>query len=324
MYPSKFPVYDMVALLKDYGVDHSTSGSTVTTGWVGIHCPFCAGTKRYHLGYNLEKGNWHCWRCGSHRLKDVLRAVFGARAASIASALPGYRISGEASTRGRFRRNTTPAPVTVALPGTKGVLHPRAIRYLERRNFDPDRLIEQYDIRSTDQIGSYNFRIVIPVIHMGQVVSYQGRDYTGKSSIKYKACLPTKEAFPIKNTLYGQHLVKSNAVLACEGVTDAWRLGPGAVALYGISYTTGQLLALARYDRVFVLMDKDDDVEVESEVSPGLILRSSHESDAAAKRLVSQLKSLGVEAIRVAMPRPGDPADLSDSEARALMREIIR
>ena len=45
-------------------------------GWVQTHCPFCTGGRSgWHLGFSLERGNFHCWRCGGVRFWPTLEAL---------------------------------------------------------------------------------------------------------------------------------------------------------------------------------------------------------------------------------------------------------
>jgi hypothetical protein len=90
-----------------------------------------------------------------------------------------------------------------------------------------------------------------------RLVSYQGRDYTGKQALRYKACRKEKELIHHKHILYGWDQLGDAAVIV-EGITDVWRLGFGACCPFGIKYTPSQLRLLAEKKRRYVLFDTED------------------------------------------------------------------
>jgi DNA primase len=143
--------------------------------------------------------------------------------------------------------------------------------------------------------------VIAPLIVRDRWVSYVGRDITGMSSMKYRPCPKEKEAIAHKSLLYGAHLVPDQSVLVVEGITDAWRMGPGAVALFGQKTTPKQMLALSRFERIFVMLDED--------------------AQRSADRIAANLAVLGreVEVWKIA----GDPADMAPEEADKLSREFL-
>ncbi len=136
-------------------------------------------------------------------------------------------------------------------------------RYLTDRGFDPEELEKDWGVsKGTEGIGDYKFRIIIPIYHEGELVSYQGRDITGKQKDKYKTCYDTN----IKNYLYGLDYVTNDKVIITEGVTDVWRLGKGnAVATFGINFTMKQVRLIIRpiinkrIKRVGILFDDGEE-----------------------------------------------------------------
>ena len=46
-------------------------------GWINTSCPFCTGNPGYHLGFNIDKNYFYCWRCGGHPITKTLSAVLG-------------------------------------------------------------------------------------------------------------------------------------------------------------------------------------------------------------------------------------------------------
>jgi hypothetical protein len=54
---------NLIEYLDDKNISYSTSGKNVSSGWIGISCPFC-GDSSNHLGINLESKVFSCWKCG--------------------------------------------------------------------------------------------------------------------------------------------------------------------------------------------------------------------------------------------------------------------
>ena len=128
-------------VLRQHDVHYVTEGTKVTDGWIGIRCPFCRSSD-YHLGLNLAKTYFHCWRCGSHRQVEVLEALCGVgrREAidlwrSVAPlGIPSPARDGAVQRRVSIHGYRRPTGVTALLPQHR--------RYLEGRGFDPDEIAE--------------------------------------------------------------------------------------------------------------------------------------------------------------------------------------
>ena len=145
----------------------------------------------------------------------------------------------------------------------------------------------------------------MPIRWGGRVVSFQTRDVTGRSRIKYMACPPGREAVSHKDVVYGRESGWRRAVgLGVEGVTDVWRLGPRSFATFGVQVRPRQLIRIARrFDRVVLVFDPDPAAQ------------------ARARALAPRLRAVGT---RVAIENPGDtdPGDMSDDDARHLVRQL--
>jgi DNA primase len=179
-------------------------------------------------------------------------------------------------------------------------------QYLINRNFDPDKLEKTWDLRGAGYTGDYKFRIIAPIIFKNKIVSFQGRDITGQSTLKYKTCKTSEEAIHHKHILYGIDKVKNRQAVIVEGITDVWRLGEGAVSTFGISYTEKQVLFISKYlDRAFILFDNEPTAQQK------------------AKKLAIHLTSVGVKA-EVVNIESNDPAELKQEDADYLMKYLLR
>lgn len=266
--------FDVLAFYRDYSVPYLTSGHKHTRpGWVQTHCPFCVGSQNWHLGCHQASASWVCWRCGK---KDRLRVIgrFARVGNDDALKLLGkYR--GEPIRIRQPKRRKKPIlnahTKHCPLPTGAGSIGEAHCVYLEDRGFDPDEIEHVYKIKGTGAVGHvdytdddgtrhrspFRFRIIIPVYMNGVRVSYTARDITNTSNTKYRSAPAAVEVRDIKTCLYALDLAKRDAVIVTEGAMDAWKLGPGAVAVMGVSYLPAQVRLLERFRKVFVLFDDD-------------------------------------------------------------------
>jgi DNA primase len=197
-------------------------------------------------------------------------------------------------------------PTKVELPKGCGPLKKMHMDYLRGRNYDPHQLVREWGLQGTGHLGDYKFRIIAPIYVDGRLVSYQGRDITGKSSLPYMACRKADEVIHHQHTVYGLDQTVGDSVAIVEGVTDVWRLGPGAVSVFGIEFTPPQIdLISDRFKRITILFDEDPQAVEQTNL------------------LVKKLKPLKIEVIHMVLDGVNDPAELSPEDAKRLMWEII-
>lgn len=247
-------------LLNDYAVHSATSGSKHTMpGWINMHCPFCEGPQDYHLGFHEKKEYFHCWRCNWHPLESTIATLINHNIYKTKEIIQQYRTGRPiiiSQTDHEIQR-----PNEVKLPGNDITNTSPHYKYLLKRGFKPERISElifTYNLKGTGPVGPYSFRIIAPIYFDGNLVSYQGRDYTNKSTLKYKACPKIKEVMDHKNCLYAMDLSRGDTVIIVEGIIDAWKLGSDTVATFGSSFTWAQIKLLAqRWKNRIVLFDAD-------------------------------------------------------------------
>lgn len=301
-------MFDILKFLEDHAIDHRTEGPEHkhSHGWISLKCPYCTGNPGYYLGVHIESGMCHCWRCGKKKLRELIQHLIPGNA-SIGEVWQRY---GKGSARQlptlttkiqRKRRVLMPPGIVECIPS-------RAATYLEGRGFDAEKLAELWGLRFTGPHGSYKFRIIAPIYHDGRLVSYQGRDYSGKSELRYKACRQCDEARDHKTCLYGSWLVKGGQrAVVVEGVADAWRLGKGAVATFGIAYTQAQVKLLAEYKFLAFLFDGEE------------------QAVAQRDKLAWEVKLLNPSIdIQVVDIEDGDPGELSQDDADNLMKSLLK
>ena len=239
--------FDIVSFLEDNDIPHSFSGRNIGRGWVGFQCVWCGG-KGFHGGVNLTHKHFSCFQCAETAsppklVKQILNCSW----------VQAYDIIKKYSSRDTTMSSWTTIPTVrepssrpVHLPALTGPLSGPGGQYLVSRGFNPKALEEKYKIKESGPIGKYKFRLIIPVYFNKELVSFTSRDYTGKGEPKYKAQSVEEAVVPVKDCLYNIDSVKDK-LLIVEGPADVWRMGDGAVALFGAGCSIKQQELLLRW-----------------------------------------------------------------------------
>lgn len=299
--------FDALRFLKDNNISHSTEHQHSTAGWVQVQvCPFCK-SQNFHLGIHQIEGGVNCWKCGVHSLREIIKALLNCTWGTVNRIITIYA-------KENVQRYETPRQIESVLKpcgwpiGTID-LQPRHKWYLTFRRFDPDQLKQEWGLRGTSAMGNYKFRVIAPITYQGIMVSYTGRDVTDKSNLRYKSCTKSFETRPHKHCLYGLDKLQNKSVIVVEGITSVWRLGAGnAVATFGIAWTVAQARLLLGMERVFILFDMGEDAQ--------------RQANKLAQLLAGSVKC--VEVVDMQLDTGKDPADLSDDEAKVLVKELLR
>ena len=301
-------------LLQDYGIPYVTESEHhhSTHGWINIHCPFCHGSKNFHLGISLYQPTVsHCWRCGWHSTTSVLSRILNISVGKAKNLIQEY-----AGPTGTIRKKAKEPrvsilPIKFPQPYFEH-LNEDGKKYLERRGFDPEKLEKKWKLKQTGPISflgkiSYGNRIIIPIYWGGQLVSFQTRDITERSSKRYLACPMKREVIHHKHIVYGneEKWGKYPALIVVEGVVDVWKLGTSAVATFGTSFTMKQVLALAKiHDRFFIVYDNEPQAQQQ------------------ARKLAVKLKALGKKVFIETVDT--DPGDMKIEDARHFVKTLLK
>lgn len=237
-------------LFGDLGVDFLSSGHHhCREGWVQLRaCPFCH-SENYHFGFNRHQQYFACWRCGGHGPGKTLKAL-GASHELIKRFFQYRKYQPLAAER--------PAGKLVE-PKGRGPLKRVHREYLRGRRYDPESLANLWELEGIGLSSRLSWRIYIPVHQQGARVSWTTRAI-GNVPQRYISASPEEESFPHKHCLYGADLC-GHCVVIVEGPADAWRIGPGAVALFGTAYTTAQVRKLSRYPFRYILFDNEAEAQ---------------------------------------------------------------
>lgn len=276
--------------LAEAGVPYLEAGHQhARTGWLQVRdCPFC-GSAKYHLGFNLASGFWNCWRCGFHPGWTVLKALRLPRAAAPA-----------------FKQSSAPLHTKEKVLGTllepkgRGPLLRAHADYLRGRQLDPEEVARLWQVEGIGIAARLSWRLYIPVTRRGKRVSWTTRAICDDVKQRYISASSSEEAMSHRDVCYGLDYVRG-AALVVEGPADVWKLGPGAVGLFGIDYSAAQVRALAQVPIRTICFDNE------------------RPAQSQARKLANELSCLPGET-RLLQADAEDPGSASAAEVAALRR----
>lgn len=269
-------------------------------GWINIACPFCTGIHRgYHLGFDQKK-DATCYRCGWHSMSSVIEAVTGIKKDRQKPIWKKYyKPDLYVDEKPKIYKQILDYPFGV------GPMERWHHLYLMERGYDSIKLKDIWGLLGTNHIGDYKFRIIAPIEYQHRVVSYQGRDITGRQDQKYKACAQKNEVIHHKHILYGFDKAVRDRCLVVEGITGVWRFGPGSIATFGASVTPSQIRLIAnRFETIFLMMDGDE------------------AGQKATEKMEIELSILGKDVV-VTELSTGDSGEVPQKDANIFMRKEI-
>ena len=294
--------FDAQRFCDEQGIHSTTKGKHSKAGWVQIRCPFCTGNPGWHGGFNIQSGYYNCRRCGYHWMPRVISRLLEIPIRQAFTAIRKYsagQVSVSRKEHTRFQKyGTIKLP-----PGTSYVADSHKIYLKNIRRFSKyQKIIRLWQLKSTGTYGPYAHRILAPIYFEHQLVSYQCRSTAPDHNPPYKACAKTDELVHHKHILYGfDFAVPKNRCVVVEGITDVWRLGPGAVATFGKGFTPEQIRVLVNnFETIYRLFDTDANQEDQLEKS---------------------LSDAGIDPYTVNLSH-GDPGQLTDGQAEELMKDI--
>lgn len=238
-------------VLRDRGVEFAQAGEHhhARQGWIAIRtCPFCS-SPNYHLGYNLSRGYFNCWKCRGHGVIRTLLQL-GVPYAVASTFFKGRELLPRELARERIK---------LVEPAGRGDLLKQHLDYLRGRGFqDPEQLARTWELEGIGRLGgTLSWRIYIPIVHRDHRVSWTTRAVGDAvpASQRYLSARPEEESKNHKEVLYGLDFVLHSTIVV-EGPADAWRIGPGAVATLGTGYSPAQVRLLSKIPYRYVCFDR--------------------------------------------------------------------
>lgn len=228
-------------------------------------CPFCGEDRRdLRLYVNPETELGDCKHCGT--VFGPIKFIMASEGCTAKEAEAIAEGNGDGFAREKQGRPAEPA---IPFPTVKSIAETEAAKaYLEGRRIGPE-LVEHFDlsycIANIEAEGKTLYtkgRIIIPIHDFtGKLKSWQGRDITGKSSMRY--LFPP--SFKGAEFLYNAHNIKYNPdyLIVVEGVFDAFgwfRAGfKNVVATFGKKISKAQIDIIRSINpkAVFIAWDSD-------------------------------------------------------------------
>jgi len=304
-----FESFDVVSYFKNNDVEfHSSGAKNVSSGWIGVNCPFCYDHS-WHCGVNLKSNFFTCFICKEKGpINKLIRQIKGFSYAEINSIIEKYQktfVSDAQSTLTKKRNKSKYNPSNILPKEASSEFPPLHLNYLRSRNFEPNKIIREFNISACNNIGKYKFRIIIPIIERKEIINFTARDVTNKSAFKYKHCPNDRALLPTGECVYGIDNIIGDSALLVEGPFDVWRVGKGALCFFGKFISRQQSIKImnAGVKNLFVMLDSD----------------AENDFDKACENIF-----LGFERIEKIILSDGDPADLKDSDVRSLRSEIFK
>ena len=267
-----------------------------SAGFVGVDCPFCSpNSGRFRLGVRENLRSANCWTCGYHSARECLAELTGLTWQEIKAELGelGSEPDYEPIKRGRLK-----------LPDGVGPLLPPHRLYLKQRGFDADELVRVWGIEGIGIAAKLSWRLFIPVHDRdGATVSWTTRTIWAGGEPRYKGAAANEEEVDRKSLLYGMGYVR-HACVCCEGPSDVWRIGPGAVATMGVVVTRSQIALLAKVPVRAVCFDREP------------------EAQRRATELCRQLEPFPGLTLNLKLERAKDPGEAAEDEVKEIRRVL--
>lgn len=152
-------------------------------------------------------------------------------------------------------------------PKHRGPLQKPHRHYLRNRGYEPKEIERLWQIEGIGIASRLSWRIYLPITWKRRRVSWTTRSISDRGQ-RYISASAQEEAIPHKHIVYGADYCRQSIVVV-EGPLDAWRVGPGAGALFGTAYTQAQLSILSHYPYRTICFDAAPEAQERAEQLAG-------------------------------------------------------
>ena len=296
---------NFVKLFNDYNVEYDTR---VNKGWTNVTCPFC-DDKTFNGGFNNAGDYYHCWKCGGHNFKQALARTVNIPFNEVDILIEQY--AGRNSVLNTLNKKQAKA-TKLTLP--TDTFTPAERKYLKERNLSPKLLHEKYKIVGGGITGSWKYRIIIPLVLNGKIVSWTARTILSKQQQqklkipRYKNLSIEQSVVDPKSVLYNLDHCEDKIAVLTEGAFDVIRMGDGFFCSFGTELTQSQISMIKqRFEKVFIMFDNEE------------------EAQAKARKFGLQIASIGVEVELVDCYgdfNKNDAGELNEKEVQIIRHEL--
>lgn len=296
---------NFVKLFTDYKIEYN---NRVNRGWTNVTCPFC-DDKTFNGGFNDTGNYFHCWKCGGHNFEQALSLVTSVPKNQIKDLIQQY--TGRNSLLSQLNKKQAKAK-KIELPTTGFTQAER--EYLLARNFSPRFLHEKYKVAGGGITGAWKYRIIIPLILEGKIVSWTARSILSKKQQeeqkipRYKNLSIEQSVIDPKSILYNLDNCNEKIGVLTEGAFDVMRLGDGFFCSFGTELTQSQIMLIKqRFEKIFIMFDNEQPAQKK------------------AKKFGLQIASIGVDVEVVDAYGDfgkNDGGELTDNEVQIIRKEL--
>ncbi len=296
---------NFVKLFNDYNVEYDTR---VNKGWTNVTCCFC-DDKTFNGGFNNAGDYYHCWKCGGHNFKQALARTVNIPFNDVDTLIEQY--AGRNIVLNSLNKKQAKA-TKLTLPTDTFTSAER--KYLKERNFNPKLLHEKYKIVGGGITGSWKYRIIIPLVLNGKIVSWTGRTILSKQQQqklkipRYKNLSIEQSVIDPKSILYNLDYCNNKIGVLTEGAFDVIRMGDGFFCSFGTELTQSQISMIKeRFEKVFIMFDNEEKAQEK------------------ARKFGLQIASIGVDVEVVDAYgdfSKNDGGELTEEEVRIVRKEL--
>lgn len=284
---------DLTEWLDSHQISWSREHKHSRTGWTQIKSCGRCGSTNYHLGIKDDLSRASCYQCGGFSVPGLLKTLSGSSWREVYEFLGkrDYVIRETQEHQGRYTPPTNLLPID-------GVHDAR--EYVKSRDMNPDYLEYVWGCQATNGLSNYPFRLFIPVIRNKRNISWTARATRGQQP-RYQTARADEKSFDEKKWLLGLDGVRDKVIIV-EGAFDAFRVGPGAAATFGLSVTSDQLLLISKIQTRCVCFDNSPAAQKTADrlcetlsVFPGKTIRVNLNADdpgSASKTEIRQLRDM--------------------------------
>lgn len=191
---------EWLEFLRGRNIPYSDKGANVSAGNVVVQCPFCGlADKGMHMSISVQNRGWFCWRCQA-KGKDPVRLIMhltgmpyeaaksyrSKNTTAVTSDVLAYVTDRMNPSKLIEKREPLVIPPEFKFFNPEKMLFKPFEKYLRKRGFT--RLValsQKYGLRYCTR-GAFEGRIIFPVYHEGQLVSWTGRTIYPGVQPRYK------------------------------------------------------------------------------------------------------------------------------------------
>lgn len=286
--------FDIVSFCDDYGIPYAYRGKQISRGWIGVADVINKGFNDtdYHMGFNIAGGYLHSWVSGGVKLTDFIEAATPTENPYVLL----RKYEGDFDLERLPQKRTHAESLFYPFPSLSD--SKVGTRYLLKRGFD-EKCIQKYTLGWGGETGEWAYRVILPLFHSGEIVTWQGRYICNMPEIpRYKTLAVEKSLVDPKSVLFNLNNCTGDTVVFCEGPLDVLKYGDGSCCSFGISVTESQLQYLSKYARVVVAFDPD--------------------AQEKAKGICAKLSALGVKEVLNLDLEDGDMGDRTQEQIQEI------